>query len=578
MRGNHPPACTCVSCEARRTGHRSGRQVWRGRDITPGRPPPGNRSHGSGNVGRPPVSTARAPGPTTPVRASKGVGKGLVAVLFLLGIVVGGGGVWWWSTQERESFDEATETVQRIAPSISIPVAPPAQSTTPTPTPVPMIVPAAPPPTPAPTLTEVAAPTPEPEPTATAVPTPAGPPTPTLNAMQIMMLVDSGKISKEEAVVMLERLKGGAGNQAIPDASGSASATVEEKPTHSQATATVSSGVASPDRMHLEEKQYMLGLINAERAKAGAGTVVLGDNIAAQLHADSALQNCFSGHWGLDGLKPYMRYSLAGGYQSNGENGLGNHFCVKSSDGFASKRGIKQEISRGMAGWMGSPGHRRNILNPSHKKVNIGLAWDSYNVAFYQHFEGDYVEYDQLPSIHEEVLTLSGSTKNGARIDRNEELQVQIYYDPPPSSLTRGQLSKTSCYDNGLPVGSIRWPLTGNWRWNEHQFSKTIRPCLDPRDVPSDSVPPKPSAFYLRPPTPPSSPRVVTVPWITATKFTVTGNSFYVQANISQVLSKRGDGVYSIMVWGMIDGERGVISEHSIFHGVIPPDTYDPGR
>ena len=34
--GNHPPACTCASCVARRHGPRTNRQVWRGRDITPG--------------------------------------------------------------------------------------------------------------------------------------------------------------------------------------------------------------------------------------------------------------------------------------------------------------------------------------------------------------------------------------------------------------------------------------------------------------------------------------------------------------------------------------------------------------
>ena len=35
VRGEHPAACTCVACVAKRSGHRVGRQVWRGRDITP---------------------------------------------------------------------------------------------------------------------------------------------------------------------------------------------------------------------------------------------------------------------------------------------------------------------------------------------------------------------------------------------------------------------------------------------------------------------------------------------------------------------------------------------------------------
>ena len=141
----------------------------------------------------------------------------------------------------------------------------------------------------------------------------------------------------------------------------------------------------------------MLELINAERAKVGAPAVVLGDNIAAQLHAETSLENYSSSHWGVDGLKPYMRYSLAGGYQSNAENGSGSDYCITASDGYRANASIKQEIRETMAGWMRSQGHRRNILDPWHKKVNIGLAWDRYNTVMYQHFEGDYVEYQNMP-------------------------------------------------------------------------------------------------------------------------------------------------------------------------------------
>ena len=76
----------------------------------------------------------------------------------------------------------------------------------------------------------------------------------------------------------------------------------------------------------------MLALIDSERRKAGVNPVVLGINNAAQLHAESSLSDCVSSHWGADGLKPYMRYSLAGGYQSNGENGHGSDYCIKASD------------------------------------------------------------------------------------------------------------------------------------------------------------------------------------------------------------------------------------------------------
>lgn len=336
-----------------------------------------------------------------------------------------------------------------------------------------------------------------------------------------------------------------------------------------------------PHLRHLEEKQDMLKLINDERVKAGFSPVVLGDNAAVQLHAEASLENCFSSHWGIDGLKPYMRYSLAGGYQSNGENGSGIDYCIKASDGYRANSGAKQEIREAMEGWMDSTGHRDNILDPWHKKVNIGLAWDRYNFMAYQHFEGDYVEYAQLPSIEKGVLRMSGTAKNGAQFDNSLFSGVQIYYDEPPHTLSRGQVGRTYCYDNGLLVASLRQPLTGGWFYDEDEFSQTHLPCPDPYEVSPNARAAQSHneahsiwlAAYSESLT--RQPRTITVPWITAQTWTDKGKEFSIVADLSEVLAKHGDGVYTLVVWGGIDGEDSVISEYSIFHGVTPPDSYN---
>ena len=69
-----------------------------------------------------------------------------------------------------------------------------------------------------------------------------------------------------------------------------------------------------------DEKEYLLELVNRAREDAGVPPVRLGRNIAAQVHAEGALEHCAAGHSDRRGLKPYMRDSLAGGYQPNGEN------------------------------------------------------------------------------------------------------------------------------------------------------------------------------------------------------------------------------------------------------------------
>ena len=338
----------------------------------------------------------------------------------------------------------------------------------------------------------------------------------------------------------------------------------------------------SPHLKHIEAKRYMLELINAERRRAGVSAVTMGDNVAAQLHADSSLENCTSSHWGIDGLKPYMRYSLAGGYQSNGENGSGLDYCIKATDNYRAISGIRDEIEEAMASWMSSPGHSRNILNPQHKMVNIGLAWDRYNTAMYQQFEGDYVSYDQLPKIDNGILTLSGTTKNGVRFGEKRDIGVQIQYDLPPESLTRGQVSRTYCYDNGKRVAGLREPLTGGYRWTTHEFTTTYDPCPDPRDVPEDTPGPRSSNEAHRAwqeayrASQSSIPQTITAPWITASTWTVSGTKFSVSADVGEIIRRNGDGVYSVMVWATVGGEHLLISQYSIFHGITPPRTYDP--
>ena len=256
----------------------------------------------------------------------------------------------------------------------------------------------------------------------------------------------------------------------------------------------------------------MLGLINKERKKAGVGIMALGDSQAPQIHAENALAGCFTGHWGLDGTKPYMRYSLAGGYQSSNENALGNHFCVPASGRFAANKDIETEIAEAMGLWMGSSGHRANILNPRHRKVSIGLAWNSHNARFYQNFEGDYVQYSVIPSIKDGVLSLEGTGKSGVRFVENRDLGVSISYDQTPTPLTRGQLSKTRCVDLGLPVASLRWPVSRGYRWADHSFEKLVQSCQHPSSIDPDTKPPIPTTFPVKPMPMPARPVSVEVP------------------------------------------------------------------
>ncbi len=332
-----------------------------------------------------------------------------------------------------------------------------------------------------------------------------------------------------------------------------ATATNMPVPAYTPTSEAKSAADSNPHLRHIEEKQHMLELINEARDDAGLPPVELGDNNAAQLHVESALDNCFFSHWGIDGLKPYMRYSLAGGYQSNGENGSGG-LCVKASDGYAALRSVRWGVERAMRGLMDSPAHRGNILNKQHKKVNIGIAYDRYNIEIAQHFEGDYVEYNALPAIADGTLSFSGKTKNGVSFETKEDMGVALYYDPPPHSLTHEDIAQTYAYCYGLKVAAFLKPIPKNWSYPTDRFDSGYEVCPgDPYGTTYEDV----KADY-----------------IIASRWIANNTSFELEADIYKVLNKYGDGVYSVMLWGDIDGERAVISEYSIFHGVTPPGNY----
>ena len=359
------------------------------------------------------------------------------------------------------------------------------------------------------------------------------------------------------------------------------SSTTVPAPTLAPTTVPSPIPIPAPHLRHLAEKEYMLELINQERERAGVPPVELGTNNAAQLHAESALEHCFSAHWGVDGLKPYMRYSLAGGYQSNGENGSGLDYCYKASDGYRALQSIDLEIREMMDGWMDSPGHRRNLLRRWHKKVNIGLAWDRYNLMGYQHFEGDYVEYGALPTIEDGEMAFEGRTRNGAVFGQGNVVHVEVLYDAPPDSLTRGQLSRTYCYAFGLPVAYLREPLTGGWSYPNDTLSTTHTPCPDPYRVSADASPPRsPSQAHTHwRQAYTASQMLIDIPVlmeaITASKWKVNGDGFSITADLSDILDAHGPGVYMVVLWGTLGGGSEIISQYAIFHEVPAPSGYD---
>ncbi|PJM96837.1 CAP domain-containing protein [Streptomyces sp. CB01373] len=110
-----------------------------------------------------------------------------------------------------------------------------------------------------------------------------------------------------------------------------------------------------------EATARVVELVNSERSKVGCSALTVNDKLtkAAQAHSEDMAAHQNMSHTGSDGSNPGDRITRAGySWQSYGEN---------VAYGYATPEQV-------MAGWMGSPGHKANILNCSFKEIGVGLA------------------------------------------------------------------------------------------------------------------------------------------------------------------------------------------------------------
>lgn len=243
-------------------------------------------------------------------------------------------------------------------------------------------------------------------------------------------------------------------------------------------------------------------------------------NAAAQNHAQNMFDYSYAAHWDTDGLKPYMRYTLEGGLNSEAEN-------VAYSTG-SGNINIKQELQSlehtmmyndATSNWS----HRDTILSKWQKEVNIGITYDAKSVALDQQFEGDYLEYFQPPTLSGNILSLSGRfTISDVKLNN-----ISVSFDNLPHAISPSELRNNDQYHHyslGSRLGTILPPPPSGQVYN---------------NLPANSV--------------------------IASKWDVDQSGrFAIQADISPILAK-GKGVYTIVLVTIINNDPYNMTNYSIF-------------
>lgn len=107
--------------------------------------------------------------------------------------------------------------------------------------------------------------------------------------------------------------------------------------------------------------QQLLEITNVDRSESGIDALTINDRLsaAAQAKADDMAQSDYWSHTSPEGSKPQDFVREAGySYRSLGEN---------LAYGFSSPDAIVQ-------GWMNSPEHKANMLDPAYHQVGFGVA------------------------------------------------------------------------------------------------------------------------------------------------------------------------------------------------------------
>ncbi len=250
-------------------------------------------------------------------------------------------------------------------------------------------------------------------------------------------------------------------------------------------------------------EQYMLQLVNAERAKVGAQPLAFDDNLntAAEHHSSWMIDTDTFSHTGVDGSSPGDRMEAAN-YVFSGSWAWGENIAWRST---RSPSDFVDEVEQMHISLMNSPGHRANILNDNFREIGIGLE-----IGPYDGFEGAFITQDFAKTATNPFLTgVAFDDLDGDKFyDINEGLGnlTVTAKNNTTGATTTTQTSLAGGYQLELASGNYTVNFAGSGiATTNYQVS------IDNRNVEQDLVDPVLSGGTPTPrPTPTSQPDTIT--------------------------------------------------------------------
>ncbi|MEW6736690.1 MAG: CAP domain-containing protein [Acidobacteriota bacterium] len=188
-------------------------------------------------------------------------------------------------------------------------------------------------------------------------------------------------------------------------------------------------------------KQRIVSVINQQRRAHGLRHVQI-DEFASKIadqHCQEMLQAGYISHWNQAGYKPYIRYSFAGGTEAVMENVASQWSSIRFD--IARIQQAVEQLHMGMYNEQPpNDGHRRNILQPQHTHVGIGVSVSTSGIRFAEEFIARYIEIKPVPRHAKpgEKIEVKGSML----FDKTDLAYIEVFYEPLPKKFSVDELLK----------------------------------------------------------------------------------------------------------------------------------------
>lgn len=316
-------------------------------------------------------------------------------------------------------------------------------------------------------------------------------------------------------------------------------------------------------------RSYALERIGAIRRADGLSELALDMNPTAQLLAEEQLANCYTSNWNIDGKKPYMSYLANGGIDAVWQYGTGANYCPEDIENYTILT-IEEYLDTLYDATFADSAAREEFSIPAYRKVGIGVAYSGVNMWVVHLFATDFVEFSSLPSISDGILAFEYRMVNGAS-DIEYPPEAYLSFDRLPEPLTRGQLARTSCYWYGATVAGLLPRQADPDYWQDDLFEAFGPSCPDPHVNPPNTSPVTSYQDEIRIreesklEVDPEGEQYV-AQWIVADVSSLLGGRLYVEADVSSLLERYGEGTYTLTLWATVEGELSPVAIYPIFH------------